>query len=506
MLVALVLPPLLVRRMAPAEYSAWVLILQCSAYVNLLDLGLQTAIGKFVAEYDTANDRTASSRILTNSFVILCVSAFVGAVVIITISWRVPQIFHQVPQALIGHLRQGILVVGLSTVFALPFGAFLATFAGLQRYGFPTILTMTGKLFSSAALAGLLLMHGTLIQMAGLMAACNAATALGQFFGWERYVKNRVGFSFKLIDRETALRLAKYGSVLSVWTIATLLISGLDVVIVGHYDYKNTGYYGIAVGATNLLLVVITSIFSPLLPAVSSMNSGRTRGQIGELVIRVTRYCTLLICLLGLPLVFGAYPLLKLWVGHGYAIRSALFLEVLVLGNAIRMMGYPYALAVVATGTQRLATIAAVAEAIANVTLSIYLVQRVGAVGVAIGTCAGALVSIGVHLTVSMRLTRSTILMLRRRFVLEAVLRPLSCVIPSIVLFPIWRRFAMLPASLPWLVPWAFFTFGTAWFIGLKSAERHGLRQLSSTGRLRAILTPIPSKIWPATPPRKSHD
>jgi O-antigen/teichoic acid export membrane protein len=56
MLVSLVLPPFLVHRMAPTEYSAWVLILQLSAYVNLLDFGLQTAIGKFVAEYDASGD------------------------------------------------------------------------------------------------------------------------------------------------------------------------------------------------------------------------------------------------------------------------------------------------------------------------------------------------------------------------------------------------------------------------------------------------------------------
>ena len=47
----------------------------------------------------------------------------------------------------------------------------------------------------------------------------------------------------------------------------------------------------------------------------------------------MTRYCTLLLCLLGLPLLFGAYPLLSLWVGHQYAIRSALYLEILVIGN-----------------------------------------------------------------------------------------------------------------------------------------------------------------------------
>jgi O-antigen/teichoic acid export membrane protein len=477
MLVALVLPPLLVHRMVPAEYSAWVLILQFSAYINLLDLGLQTAVGKFVAEYDAVGNQIASSRILSNSFVILCMSALVGAVAIGIVSWHVPQLFHQMPTVFVGDLRQGILIVGLSTVLALPFGAFLAAFTGLQKYGFPTFLATSSKLLSSAALVGLLLMNGNLIQLAWIMAVFNVATAAAQFFGWARYLRDRVGFSLRLMDRETAVRLAKYGSVLSTWTIAALLTSGLDIVIVGHYDYKNTGYYGIAASATNFMLLIITSVFGPLMPAVSSMQSGRTSSQIGELVIKVTRYCTLLICLLGLPLFFGAYPLLKFWVGHSYAMRSALFLEVLVLGNAIRMIGYPYALVVVATGKQHLATIAAIAEAFVNVTVSIYLVQTIGAVGVAIGTFTGAFVTLGIHLAVSMRLTRSTIQVSRRRFVSEAVLRPLSCVIPSMLLFPFWRRSTMLPAGLPWLVLWIFVTLGIAWIIGLNSAERHSFTE-----------------------------
>ena len=53
-LVSLVLPPFLVHRLSPPEYSAWVLILTLSAYVNLLDFGLQTAIGKFVAEHSAS--------------------------------------------------------------------------------------------------------------------------------------------------------------------------------------------------------------------------------------------------------------------------------------------------------------------------------------------------------------------------------------------------------------------------------------------------------------------
>ncbi len=476
-LVALVLPPLLVRHMAPAEYSAWVLILQCSAYINLLDLGLQTAVGKFVAEYDAVGNPIASGRILSSSFAILCISAAIGTVAIVIVCWRVPHLFVQMPASLIGDLREGILVVGLSAVAALPFGAFLAVFTGLQKYGFPSALATISRLLSSAGLAALLLMNGKLVQLVWLLAIFNVLTAVSQFLGWRAFARDRVKFSFRLVDRSTTLLLAKYGSALSIWTVATLLISGLDLMIVGHYDYKDTGYYGIATSVTNFMLLLIGSLFGPLLPAVSSLQSGRTPSQIGELVVRVTRYCTLLICLIGLPLFFGAYPILKLWVGHNYAIGSVLFLQVLVLGNIIRMIAYPYALVVVATGQQHLAAISGIIEALVNVGVSIYLVQRIGAVGVAIGTLIGAFISLGLHLAISMKLTRSTILISRRDFVLDGMLRPFVCVLPSVLFLPWWRRFNMLPLDPSWIATWALTAFCLAWFAGLTPTERRGLKE-----------------------------
>src|SRR5258708_25812057 len=114
MLVSLVLPPFLVHRMSAAEYSAWVLILQLSAYVNLMDIGLQTAIGKFVAEHDATDDRKANHRLVSTSFSILAVASLIGAAVVAVLSWRVPQLFHQMPAALVPEVRVGLLAVGLS--------------------------------------------------------------------------------------------------------------------------------------------------------------------------------------------------------------------------------------------------------------------------------------------------------------------------------------------------------------------------------------------------------
>jgi O-antigen/teichoic acid export membrane protein len=474
MLVSLVLPPFLVHRMAPAEYSAWVLILQLSNYVNLLDFGFQTAIGKFVAEYDACGDRDASRRLLSTSFTILAGTALVGCTAIFLMTWSVPKLFHQMPAALIPEVRLALLAVGLSTALTLPFGTFLSTFIGLQQYLFPTIMAILSRVGSAAALIVLLLMNGNLVELAMAMAAFNIATAASQFLGWRRFVRARVGFSFFFFDRRSALKLAKYGSVLSIWTLAMLLISGLDIVIVGHFDYRNTGFYAVASSITNFMLVVVGSVFGPILPAVSSIQAGSTPSHIGELVIRVTRYCTLLLCLLGLPILFGAYPLLSLWVGHQYAIRSAPYLEILVIGNAVRQLTYPYVLVVVATGRQHLATISAIAEAAVNILVSVLLVTRIGAVGVAIGTLIGAFVGVGTHLLVSIPRTQRAIHMQRSGYLLEGLLRPSLGLVPSLLLYPFWKRSSMVPANPALLAIWVVLSLSIAWQIGLTRKDRQG--------------------------------
>jgi O-antigen/teichoic acid export membrane protein len=476
MLVSLVLPPFLVHRMAPAEYSAWVLILQLSGYVYMLDLGMQTAIGKFVAEYDAKEDGAASHDLVSTSFTILAFAAALGSAAIVVMAWSVPKLFHQMPVELVPQVRIALLAVGLSTAFVLPFGVFLSTFSGLQQYVFPTVVATISRVGTAIGLVITLLFHGGLVPLALVWAAFNVITALIQYGGWRRLVSTRVAFSFFIFHRNSAIQLAKYGSVMSIWTLAMFFVSGLDIVIVGHYQYKETGFYSVANGAANFMLAVVSSLFGPLVPAVSSMQAGTTPGRIGDICIRLTRYCGSLLLLMGLPLVFGSYPLLSLWVGKQYAAQSALFLQVLVLGNVVRQLALPYILAVVATGRQHLATVAAVAEAVVNIVLSIWLVQRIGAVGVALGTLVGAFVSIGVHLFVSMRYTQPTILIPRTRFVLQGWLRPLLIVVPSLFLYPFWRRLSRLPAPPAVLAIWIIATAAIAWWVTLTAEDRGELR------------------------------
>jgi O-antigen/teichoic acid export membrane protein len=478
MLISLVLPHFLVHHMGTAEYSAWVLILQLSAYVNFLDLGLQTAIGKFVAEYHAVGNIVAARKTVSTAFMVMGGAALLGAIAIIGMVWQVPRLFSQMPPAIIGDVRCGLLAVGMSVAFSLPFGVFLATFTGLQEYGFPTALIATSRVVSAAGLIVLLLMHGSLVELALLMAACNIGTALLQFAGWKRYASSRIGFELFGFDANTSKRLLEYCGILTIWTIGNLLISGLDTAIVGHFDYKNTGYYAVAASATNFLLLLVSNMLGPLLPAISSLQVQRSARDLGALLVTTTRLSTALLCLLGIPLLFLGFPLLRIWVGIHYASHALIYLEVLVAANIVRQLAYPYALMVVGLGQQRFATLSPVLEAIVNLVSSILLARRYGAIGVAAGTLIGAFVGVIVHLLVSMPRTHAAVAVVRTALLREGIVRPLLSFLPLFACLPFWRRFSMLPLSVPVLALLTVATASILWWVGLAPNDRRQMTRM----------------------------
>lgn len=475
-LVATTLPPLLVRHLSQAAYSAWVLILQLSAYIALLDLGLQAVIAKSIAEYHAKGDHEASHRLLSSAISMLSLIAIVGVAAAVVLTWRVPNLFHQMPSALVPQVRISLLLIGCSAAFALPFNPFLAVFTGLQEYGFPTAVALLSRIISTVLLIAMVLMGKSIVQMAIALTIVNVATALAQWRGWHHYARARIAFSAFSIDRFVAKHLMRSGGALAIWTMGMLFVSGLDVVIVGHFDYANTGFYSIGTTATNFMLMCVSSLFSPLLPAVSAMQTTSSPKAIGDFTIRTSRFCTVILFLLAVPLIIGAYPILFVWVGQAYALKSVRFFQVLVLGNLVRQLGCPYSIIVIATGQQHLATIAAVAEALVNLVASVWLVRRIGAIGVAYGTLIGAFVSIGLHLAVSMPLTRKSIELSRLRFVMDSILRPLVCTLPVLLLLPFMRWNSLLPAPAALLSICALMVGSLFLMFGITGADRSSIQ------------------------------
>ena len=477
-LVALVLPAYLTHHLPVTTYAAWVLILQLGAYVSYLDLGIQTGVSKFVAEYEAKGDYAGAGRHASAGLCLMILAGILGLVLAAGLAWQVPRLFSTMPANLYHDVRISVLLVGSSLSFGLVCAVYSAVFLGLQRYWIPMTLSVVNRASFAAIVIAVVALRGSLVEMGLAVAFVNVVTGLLQVFAWRKKAP-QIRISTRLVDFSVLKTMARYCSLQSTWTVAMLCITGFDVAIVGHYDYVQTAYYSIATLPTSFMLLIISSMVGPLMPASSAMSTQRSPSEMGDFLARTTRYTTVMLLLTGLPLIVCGFPLLRLWVGPVYALHTLQYLRILVFANVIRNLCAPYATMIAATGRQGAATAAAVSEGLVNLGSSLYFASRLGAIGVALGTVLGSVVSVSLHFAITMHFTRQTLAISRSGLFLKGLLQPAMITIPSLVLLPFWWSPARMTLSSRSVIVWGLSTLVLAWFGGLDGKERNDLMRLS---------------------------
>jgi O-antigen/teichoic acid export membrane protein len=477
-LVSIFLPAYLTHHLPVTTYGAWVLILQLSAYVGYLDFGVQTAVSKYIAEYEAKQDYAGCGRCASVGLRIMLIASALGVLLTVILAWRVPAIFRTMPHSLYHDVRVSVLFIGVSLAATLGTSVFAAIFLGLQRYQVPMVITIASRLLFGVVICAAVAMHSGLIAMGAAAACVNILTALTQIAAW-RKLANHIRVSLGTIDVGMLQQMLKYCAVLTVWSVCMLFVSGLDIAIVGRYSFGETAYYSIANSPTSLVLMISAALIGPLLPATSALSVQRTGAQMGSILLRSTRYATIVLLLLGLPLVVGGYGILRLWVGPTYALHSLQYLRVLVLANIVRNVCSPYATMVVAISKQKAATAAAVAEGTVNLVSSIWLAQHIGALGVAAGTMLGAVVGVAVHFGVSMRYTRQNLAISRTDLFVKGMLRPGLIALPSIALIlPWWQITTSLLRGVVYCA-WLISTLLLAWCVSMSRGDREVVVRLA---------------------------
>ena len=468
--VAWALPAYLTSRLSVSVYGAWVLILQMAALVSFLDIGIQTAVAKFVAEYEARGEDLGASRYASTGLAMTTIAAMAGCVLTIGLAWQVPRLFHKMPAALFGNVRADVILVGFSLSISLACSIFSAVFMGLQRYAIPMSLLIANRVGIAAAVCLTVSLHGSLLAMGISVALMNVLTSIAQVICWRRFAPH-IRILFSLAERAILNRMVRYCFFLGISTLGMLCVSGLDVTIVGHYDYTQTAYYAIAVLPTNMMLLIISSVIGPMMPASSALSTQRTPAEMGGILVAATRYSLIVLFLVALPVIVCGYPLLKLWLGADYALHSLGYLRILIVANVLRNVCLPYSTMVIGTGEQQSATIAAVAEAIVNLVSSVLLAKILGAAGVAYGTLIGACVSVFLHFTLSMRATNETLRISRKQLFLEAIATPGIALIPTLLTIPLWATRSQFAMNSALTALWGAGTLCCTW-LALKKRER----------------------------------
>ena len=483
------LPAFLTHRMPTSVFGAWTLILQVAGYVGYLEFGIQIAVSKYVAEFIASGDTDSCHRHASAGVAITGATAAAGILLSIVFSLLIPRLFPEIPPSLAGDVSRGVLLVGSSAALLLGTSAFAGIFLGLQRYAVPTTIAIVSKLLYAVLLIAMVAHGSSLTAMGAGVAILNTATALTQVLAW-RWMASEVRVGVSWLQTAVMKRVLGYCAVLGLWTAGLLIISGMDTTLVGRLDFPETAFYAIAATPLTFLTMTLQAGLNPLMPAASALSVTHSAQQMGQTLLRSTRYAFLILQATGLPLFLFGFTILSVWVGPSYARHGLALLRILVLAHIVRNLCAPYATMVIAVGMQRYATWAGLWEAVVNLTLSILLGMHMGAVGVALGTLAGAMVGVSLHFLLSMRHTTSLLAISRRDLLRKGFLQSSMSLLPTVAILPLFWRPERVAYTPVYVGIWAVATVALFWRTNLTAEERSTL-SAKVRGRLhRLALTP----------------
>ncbi len=431
-IVALFLPPFLARMLPKETYGTWALLLQLTLYVSYFDLGMQTAVARFVAHADELNDSQQRDGIVSTAFLVLAFAALASCLAVVVVSWKVPALFPQMPMALVRPGQIALLLMGTSLAVGLPVSVISSIFVGMQRNEIASSISIANKFVMAVLVVFAVEKHSGIVAMATAVALANLVSYVGAFAAWRVWAR-RVVIRLRLASRQWAREIATYSAGLLVWTSGMLLVSGLDLTIVGAFDYRAVADYAIAAALTNFLAQAQGAIIVALLPASSALSARGDTHKLGQLLVSSTRYGTLILLFMVVPLIVWSEPAIRLWAGAGYVQHGARILQILLAANFIRLCALPYATMLLGTGQQNKVILSPVAEGVTNLAASILGAYLLGAIGVALGTLVGSVVSLGFHLFYNMPRTRLVVVN-RHLLIRDGLLRPTVCGLPLVML------------------------------------------------------------------------
>jgi O-antigen/teichoic acid export membrane protein len=475
-LVAIALPPFLTRLMSPSAFGAWVLILQLSAFVGYLDFGIQTAVGRFVAHANERGDTEHRDRIVNTSLAVLSLTCLVCILATAIAAFLLPRFFSQLPSSLVADTRVAFVLVASSLAIGLPASVINGIFVGLQRNEIPAATIGGSRIFSAVLLILVIRQGGNLRQMAVAVALVNLATYLIQYIIFRRMAP-RARLSPRLVSRKTSRELFDYCWSLTIWSFAMLLITGLDITLVGHFQFGAVAFYAVAASLVTFIAGLQNAVFNALIPATAVLHARGDPAELGRIMIVATRYGAFLLLLTGLPIIILARNVLTLWVGSAYAAHGVRLLQVLVAANIIRLSATPYVVTLIGAGQQKLLVVTPILEGFSNLLVSVAAGYFLGAMGVALGTLLGSFIGVGGNFFYNMR--RTTSLKFRiSDYLRDGLLRPSVCAIPVVALVLILHGFPHTSLLLLWISATLALltTVACLWHWGLSDREREKLR------------------------------
>jgi teichuronic acid exporter len=378
--VSLALLAYVMRRVGASDYGLLLLALSVSALLALLDLGLPSLLVQAFAEERERGEYEGLARLLSTAFLVLGGLGALGVVVCSGLALLLPGPFR-ISADLLPKARTIFGVTGVSLAFLLPSLALEMLYEAFQRFDIINKVQMLTTMVRAVATLGFLAAG---FGVLGLAWTVVLAAAIKLLTLWA-LSRSSVGVSPRLGDWDSrSLRLVWHPAKWALWhNITAQLSSSAGYFLLGAFaPVSAIAIYGIGSRIPAQLLLLISTGVLGAFPILTKYHAAGDRQSLGRVYTNTSRLAMAGVLPVVAALALLARPLIRGWVGSPYE-GAAPVLVWLLMGVVIVALHVPSDHVLYATGRVRRIAMISTFQALGSIGLSLFLIRRHGAVGVA---------------------------------------------------------------------------------------------------------------------------
>lgn len=405
LVISLAYTPLMIRLLGTSEYGLYNTVSSTVATLTILNLGFGSSYIRYYSKYKVTNDDVAISKLNGLFLIVFLVISIIGLICGLTLTQFLEVIFNEglnKHEYTIARVLMVISTINLAVSF--PMSLFINVISAHERFVFLKLVGMLQTVLVPLLTIPLLLIGYRSIALA-LVTLVVSLISNGIYIYFV-VIKLRNRFVFYGFEKGILRNILSYTSFIALNLIIDQINWNIDKIILGRfcgmtavalYSVGYTLYHHFQMFSTSISNVFIPSIHRIVRELDFSQNEKKMK--LTDIFIKVGRIQFFVLALVASGFVFFGKTFIIYWAGADYneSFYVALILMISAMVPLIQNIGIEIQRA---QDKHKFRSIVYFFMAIVNLFISIYLCQRYGAIGSAMGTALALIVANGIIMNV----------------------------------------------------------------------------------------------------------
>lgn len=389
LIVAFFMMPFIIHSLGDRMYGFWILVGTFLGYYGLLNLGLSSAVGRYVSRALGKNNVKEMNSIVNTSLVLftiigaiaLCIS-FIAAIFCFY--------FIKSPEE-VNLFRKVIIIMGVSMAIGFPIRVFGGILTSYLRYDLSTYTSMIRLTIANIFIYYFLKIgYGILALAVITFFASLLEYMLILHFAKKTFPQLEISYSYYNKDR--AKLLFGYSGKSFIIQLADILRFKVDsFVIAGFLNLSLVTYYSVGARLIEYFVQLIVSSVGIMSPVFSQYEGRDDFDSIRKKFLDVTKISIIVSVFIGASIIYYGKVFIQRWMGPDFD-SSYYVALILCVPYITALMQTPSIGLLYGISKHHYFAITNTCEGVLNLILSIILVKHYGIYGVALGTAISMII------------------------------------------------------------------------------------------------------------------